>query len=55
MARGRPARRDAGHDLTRVGVEAEACMSMFMRHDSHAIGASAFKEGRRPEWPNHGL
>jgi enoyl-CoA hydratase len=22
---------------------------------SHAIGARAFKEGRTPEWPNHGL
>jgi enoyl-CoA hydratase len=35
--------------------EAEATMSMFARRDSHAIGASAFKEGRTPEWPNHGL
>jgi enoyl-CoA hydratase len=35
--------------------EAEATLSMFMRRDSHAIGASAFKEGRTPEWPNHGL
>ena len=29
--------------------------SMFMRRDSHAIGAGAFKEGETPEWPNHGL
>jgi enoyl-CoA hydratase len=35
--------------------EAEATMSMFARRDSHAIGARAFKEGRLPEWPNHGL
>jgi hypothetical protein len=28
---------------------------MFMRRDSHAVGASAFKEGRTPQWPNHGL
>ena len=35
--------------------EAEACYSMFARRDSQAIGASAFKQGRTPEWPNHGL
>ena len=35
--------------------EAEACLSMFMRRDSHAVGARAFKEGRTPEWPHHGL
>src|SRR5262245_43799625 len=35
--------------------ELEMALSMFMRRDSHAIGASAFKEGRAPEWPNHGL
>jgi enoyl-CoA hydratase len=35
--------------------EGEAAMSMFMRKDSHAIGASAFKERRTPEWPHHGL
>jgi enoyl-CoA hydratase/carnithine racemase len=35
--------------------EAEACLSMFMRRDSHAIGARAFKERRAPEWPHHGL
>ncbi|MFN2611734.1 MAG: enoyl-CoA hydratase-related protein [Solirubrobacterales bacterium] len=35
--------------------EAEATISMFARRDSHAIGASAFKQGRTPEWPNHGL
>jgi hypothetical protein len=35
--------------------EAEACYSMFARRDSQAIGASAFKEGRTPEWPHHGL
>ncbi len=30
-------------------------LSMFWRDDSHAIGASAFKQGRVPEWPHHGL
>lgn len=35
--------------------EAEACLSMFMRRDSNAVGARAFKEGRTPEWPHHGL
>src|SRR5919201_1546092 len=35
--------------------EAEATLSMFLRRDSHAIGASAFKEGRAPEWQHHGL
>jgi enoyl-CoA hydratase len=35
--------------------EAEMALSMFMRRDGHAIGARAFKEGRTPEWPNHGL
>ena len=36
-------------------AEAEMALSMFMRRDSHAIGARAFKEGKRPEWPHHGL
>jgi enoyl-CoA hydratase len=35
--------------------EVEMSLSMFMRRDSHAIGARAFKEGRTPEWPHHGL
>jgi enoyl-CoA hydratase len=35
--------------------EAEATLSMFMRRDSHAIGARAFKEKREPQWPHHGL
>ena len=35
--------------------EAEATFSMFMRRDSHALGARAFKERRQPEWPHHGL
>lgn len=35
--------------------EAENCLSMFARRDTHAIGARAFKQGRTPEWPNHGL
>jgi enoyl-CoA hydratase len=36
-------------------TEAEMALSMFMRRDSHAVGAGAFKEGREPEWPHHGL
>jgi enoyl-CoA hydratase len=36
-------------------TEAEMALSMFMRRDSHAIGARAFKEGKTPEWPHHGL
>ena len=39
----------------RMRIEAEMTISMFMRRDSHTIGASAFKERRRPEWPHHGL
>jgi enoyl-CoA hydratase/carnithine racemase len=35
--------------------EAENTASMFARRDTHAIGARAFKEGRTPEWPHHGL
>jgi enoyl-CoA hydratase len=35
--------------------EMEMALSMFMRRDSHAIGAGAFKDGRVPEWPHHGL
>jgi enoyl-CoA hydratase/carnithine racemase len=39
----------------RLRQEAEAALSMFWRRDSHAIGAGAFKQGRLPEWPHHGL
>ena len=39
----------------RLRLEAEMALSMFLRRDSHAIGARAFKEGRTPEWPHHGL
>jgi enoyl-CoA hydratase len=39
----------------RLRIEAELTMSMFMRRDSHTIGAGAFKRGEQPEWPNHGL
>ena len=35
--------------------EMEAALAMFLRRDSHAIGAGAFKRGETPEWPNHGL
>jgi hypothetical protein len=36
-------------------TEVEMSLSMFMRRDSHAIGARAFKEGKTPEWPHDGL
>jgi enoyl-CoA hydratase len=39
----------------RLRQEIEASVGMFMRRDSHAIGASAFKRGERPEWPHRGL
>jgi enoyl-CoA hydratase len=40
----------------RLRIEAELTMSMFMRRDSHTLGAAAFKAGDlKPEWPNHGL
>jgi enoyl-CoA hydratase len=39
----------------RLRLEAEMVVSMFMRRDSHTIGAGAFKRGERPEWPHHGL
>jgi enoyl-CoA hydratase/carnithine racemase len=40
----------------RLRIEAEMTISMFMRRDSHTIGAAAFKAGNlQPEWPHHGL
>lgn len=40
----------------RLRIEAEMVISMFMRRDSHAIGAAAFKAGKRSvDWPHHGL
>jgi enoyl-CoA hydratase len=39
----------------RLRIEAELTMSMFMRRDSHTIGAGAFKRGEQPEWPHDGL
>jgi enoyl-CoA hydratase len=36
-------------------IETEMSLSMFMRRDSHAIGALAFKESKVPEWPHRGL
>jgi enoyl-CoA hydratase len=40
----------------RLRIEAELILSMFMRRDSHTIGASAFKAGNlKPDWPHHGL
>jgi enoyl-CoA hydratase len=48
--------RNVGRTLEeRLRNEAEATISMWLRKDSHAIGAAAFKERRAPEWPNHGL
>jgi enoyl-CoA hydratase len=49
--------RGIGHTLEqRLKIEAEMVMSMFMRRDSHTIGAGAFKAGNlEPEWPHHGL
>jgi enoyl-CoA hydratase/carnithine racemase len=40
----------------RLRIEAEMIISMFMRRDSHTLGAAAFKAGNlKPDWPNHGL
>jgi enoyl-CoA hydratase len=39
----------------RLRLEAEMTLSMFMRRDSHTVGAGAFKRGEMPEWPHHGL
>jgi enoyl-CoA hydratase len=40
----------------RLRIEAEQTLSMFMRRDSHTIGAAAFKaRNPRPDWPHHGL
>ena len=40
----------------RLRIEAEMTISMFLRRDSHTLGASAFKAGNlAPEWPHHGL
>ena len=48
--------RGVGQSLEeRLRFEAEMVISMFLRRDSHTIGASAFKRGEQPEWPNHGL
>ncbi len=49
--------RGVGRSLEdRLRIEAEMVISMFMRRDSHAQGAAAFKSGNlKPDWPNHGL
>jgi enoyl-CoA hydratase len=48
--------RNVGRTLEeQLRQEAEATLSMFLRRDSHAIGASAFKERRAAHWPHHGL
>jgi enoyl-CoA hydratase len=49
--------RGVGETLERrLRMEAEMVISMFMRRDSHTIGAAAFKAGaRKADWPNHGL
>src|SRR4051812_8126416 len=47
--------RNVGHTLEeQLRIEGEQTLSMFMRRDSHAIGAQAFKDRRAPEWPNQG-
>jgi enoyl-CoA hydratase len=48
--------RNVGRTLEeQLRTEAEATLSMFMRRDSHAIGARAFKQKAPPQWPHHGL
>src|ERR687887_1036963 len=48
--------RTVGHTYEeQLRGELEMALSMFERRDSHAIGARAFKEGRMPDWPHHGL
>jgi len=49
--------RGVGHTLEeRLRIEAEQTLSMFMRRDSHTLGAAAFKAGNlTPRWPHHGL
>ena len=48
--------RNVGRTLEeQLRMEAEATISMFMRRDSHSIGAGAFKRRETPEWPHHGL
>jgi hypothetical protein len=40
----------------RLRIEAEMLMSMWMRRDSHTIGAASFKAGNLAvEWPHDGL
>jgi enoyl-CoA hydratase len=40
----------------RLRIEAEMVISMFMRRDSHTLGAAAFKSGQTEvTWPHHGL
>jgi enoyl-CoA hydratase len=40
----------------RLRIEAEMIISMFMRRDSHTLGAAAFKRGDRDvKWPHSGL
>jgi enoyl-CoA hydratase len=40
----------------RLRIEAEMTISMFLRRDSHTLGAAAFKAGNlNPQWPHHGL
>src|SRR5262249_20283784 len=40
----------------RLRIEAEMTISMFMRRDSHTLGAAALQApNRTPECPHHGL
>jgi enoyl-CoA hydratase len=49
--------RSVGRTLEeRLRIEAEHTLSIFMRRDSHALGAASFKAGNlTPHWPHHGL
>ena len=39
----------------RLRIEAEHVLSMFMRKDSHRLGAGSFVGKKTPEWKHHGL
>lgn len=40
---------------TRLRIEAEMVLSMFMRKDKHSYGAGSFIGKKKPDWKNHGL
>ena len=50
------ARTSAARYEERLRIEAEMTISMFMRRDSHTIGARRVQaRAASPEWPHHGL